>query len=219
MDIKAPVGKMFIMSELNSKPDQDVNVTGPNEEPAPFGEKLILYLVMATIIIADQISKYIVESNIPINQFWAHFPEQADLLRISHVSNTGAAFGIFPSGSPIFMVVAIIVSIVILIYNQKLPAHHVWYRLALGMQLGGALGNLIDRFRIGHVTDFIDVGPVPVFNVADASIVVGTILLGFLILIEEKEERSGNRSEEIPEDQSDQSLKESAEEQPMLWNE
>jgi signal peptidase II len=87
------------------------------------------------------------------------------------------------------------------------------------MQLGGALGNLIDRFRIGHVTDFIDVGPVPVFNVADASIVVGTILLGFLILIEEKEERSGKRSEEIPEDQSDQTLKDSTEEQPMLWNE
>jgi signal peptidase II len=207
------------MSELNIKPDQDVKVTRPIEEAAPFGEKLILYLVMATIVIADQISKYIVESNIPINQFWAPFPEQSDLLRITHVSNTGAAFGIFPSGSPIFMVVAIVVTIVILIYNQKLPAYHVWYRLALGLQLGGALGNLVDRFRIGHVTDFVDVGPVPVFNVADASIVIGTILLGFLILIEEKEERSVNRSAEIPEDQSDQTLKDSAEEQPMLWNE
>jgi signal peptidase II len=219
LDIKEPVGKMFIMSELNIRPDQDVKLTGPDEEPAPFGEKLILYLVMATIVIADQISKYIVESNVPINQFWAPFPEQSDLLRITHVSNTGAAFGIFPSGSPIFMIVAIVVSIVILIYNQRLPAHHVWYRLALGLQLGGALGNLVDRFRIGHVTDFIDVGPVPVFNIADASIVVGTILLGFLILIEEREEQSGNRSEEISEDGGDQSLKESAEEQPMLWNE
>ncbi|GMQ79435.1 MAG: signal peptidase II [Anaerolineae bacterium] len=210
---------MFIMSELNNRPYQDVKTVKPDEEPAPFGEKLILYLVMATIVIADQISKYVVESNIPIRQFWAPFPEKSDLLRIAHVSNTGAAFGIFPNGSSIIMVVAIVVSIVILIYNQKLPAHHVWYRLALGLQLGGALGNLVDRFRIGHVTDFIDVGPVPVFNIADASIVVGTILLGFLILIEEKEERASKRSEEVPEDQSDQPLKESAEEQPMLWNE
>ena len=210
---------MFVMSELNIRPDQDVKVTRPDEEPASLGEKLILYLVMATIVIADQLSKYVVESNVPINQFWAPFPERSNLLRITHVSNTGAAFGIFPSGSSIFMVVAIVVSIVILLYNQKLPAHHVWFRLALGLQLGGALGNLVDRIRIGHVTDFIDIGPVPVFNIADASIVVGTILLVFLILIDEREERSGNRTEELPEDQSDQTLKEPAEEQPMVWNE
>ena len=219
LDIRTPVGKILIMSELNIGPDQDITEASTGEEPASFGEKLILYLVMTAIVIADQISKNAVEANIPLNQYWAPFPEQAELLKISHVSNTGAAFGIFPSGSPIFMIVAVVVAIVIVIYNHKLPAHHIWYRLALGLQLGGALGNLIDRFRIGHVTDFIDVGPVPVFNIADASIVVGTMLLGFLILREERANKSGKGAEEIQEEPGDPSLKDSAEEQPMLWNE
>ena len=219
LDIKTPAGKMLIMSELNFGPEQDITKAPAADEPASFGEKLILYLVMSTIVIADQISKNAVEANIPLNQYWAPFPEQAALLKISHVSNTGAAFGIFPGGSPIFMIVAVVVAIIIVIYNHKLPAHHVWYRLALGLQLGGALGNLIDRFRIGHVTDFIDVGPVPVFNVADASIVVGTMLLGFLILREERTNSSGRGAEEIPDDQGEPSIEESAEEQPLLWNE
>ena len=69
------------------------------------------------------------------------------------------------------MLAAIIVSMVIIIYNLRLPAGHLFLRVALGMQLGGALGNLIDRARLGHVTDFIDVGPVPIFNIADAAVV------------------------------------------------
>jgi signal peptidase II len=92
--------------------------------------------------------------------------------------------------------------------------------VALGLQLGGALGNLIDRFRQGgHVTDFIDVGPVPVFNIADASIVIGVILLLFLMLMDERKEKASVESPEQPPALAENTSGESPEDQPMLWNE
>jgi signal peptidase II len=158
------------------------------ERPASLWERVWLFLVTATIIVIDHFSKLLVESRIALNDSWVPFPEQLPFVRITHVSNTGAAFGVFPSGSVIFTVVAIIVSIVIVLYNYRLPAEHKLLRLALGLQLGGAMGNLIDRLRLGHVTDWMDVGPWPVFNVADASIVGGVIVLALLMLFEKRPE-------------------------------
>jgi signal peptidase II len=75
----------------------------------------------------------------------------------------------------------------ILLYYLYPPMEHGVLRLALGLQLGGAMGNLADRVRLGKVTDFIDVGPWPSFNVADSSIVVGVaIIIGFFLLAESR---------------------------------
>jgi signal peptidase II len=79
----------------------------------------------------------------------------------------------------------------ILLYFLYPPMEHGVLRLALGLQLGGAVGNLADRVRLGKVTDFMDVGPWPAFNVAESSIVVGvTIIIGFFLLAESLHQRA-----------------------------
>jgi signal peptidase II len=157
--------------------------------PASFWERTLLFWFTAVIIISDHLTKLLVESQLPLHASWTPFPDWLPFVRITHVSNTGAAFGLFPQGGSLFMVAAIIVAVVILLYNFQLPAGHKLLRTALALQLGGALGNLIDRFRLGHVTDFVDVGAWPVFNIADASIVSGVIVLAFLMLLEHQGER------------------------------
>jgi signal peptidase II len=167
---------------------------------ATLTEQSLLLLVAAGAIIADQVSKLVVEQQLALNRSWAPFPEYAHLFRITHVSNTGAAFGLFPSGSLLFGFVAAIVSVLILFYNYRLTAGHRLLRAALGLQMGGALGNLIDRLRIGHVTDFLDFGPWPVFNLADLWIVSGVVLLGLLMLHEERAALRARRALIPPED-------------------
>ena len=88
------------------------------------------------------------------------------------------------------------------------------------MQLVGALGNLLSRVRVGHVTDFLDFGPVPVFNVADMCIVTGTILLGFLMLIDQPEKASeSGSSDSHGSSTEDGGQGETAEDQNLLLNE
>ena len=157
--------------------------------PPTLAQRSLLLLVAAAVILLDQMSKWLVEHQLPLNGSWAPLPELDHLFRITHVSNTGAAFGLFPGGSALFGLIAVFVAIVILFYNFQLPAGNKLLRLALGLQLGGALGNLVDRLRIGHVTDFLDFGRWPVFNLADTAIVSGVVLLALLMLIEEREAR------------------------------
>lgn len=159
----------------------------PARLPASLIEMSLPFWITAVIIIIDHATKLVIESRLPLYHSWTPFPE-LPFIRITHVTNTGAAFGLFPDANPVFMTVAIIVSLVIVVYNYHLPGRHTLLRLALGLQLGGALGNLIDRFRLGHVTDFVDVGPWPVFNVADASIVAGVTILAYLMWREHRRE-------------------------------
>lgn len=212
------------MSEESTKVKQDAEAPGelaPPEPPAAsWREKGIVFLVMALVLLADHLSKLFVEDRMPLNSTWVPFPELESLFRITHVSNTGAAFGLFQSGSLVLSIVAVVVSVVIILYNLHLPGHMYWYRLALGLQLGGALGNLLSRMRIGHVTDFIDVGPIPVFNVADMSIVTGTILLGFLMLINEPKMNREEESQELPDKGAEETQHgETSEDQSLLLNE
>ncbi len=153
----------------------------PTPLPATTPQRALMLWVAATVILFDQLTKYLVEHLLPLGQTWEPIPGWGDWVRIIHTSNTGAAFGLFQGASPIFAVVAIFVSLALLYYNFTLPSGYRLVRLVLGFQLGGALGNLIDRFRIGHVTDFIDVGPWYIFNVADAAIVFGALALAWIM--------------------------------------
>lgn len=201
----------------------DIKMDSPpdtaDERPASFTEKALLFLVMAAVIILDQLSKYIVETWLPISQSWTPIEVLAPIFKLTHVSNTGAAFGLFPAGSSVFMVVAVVVAIVIIIYNQRLPADHYLYRVALGLQLGGALGNFIDRLRIDHVTDFLDFGPWPVFNFADMAIVSGVMLLAFLLFRENRQEQESLPEQPVPGEDSTQKTADPAEDRSMIWNE
>lgn len=146
----------------------------------------VLFGIALFILLLDQVTKTLVRQSLPVNGWWAPFPALSEVFKISHVHNTGAAFGLFPGLGPIFMFVAIAVAVAILVASLFISSARGWIVLSLGMQLGGALGNLADRFRFGHVTDFIDISIWPVFNVADSSVVVGTIILGFFILFLEE---------------------------------
>jgi signal peptidase II len=168
--------------------------------PATTWQRSRLIVVAALVLVLDQLSKYAVEAAVPLYQSWAPIPALEPVLRITHATNTGAAFGMFPDGSLIFALAATIVGLAILYYNYILPGGIWLLRLALGLQLGGALGNLLDRLRQGHVTDFIDMGGLwPfIFNVADFAIVSGVILLGWLLIQEQLQEHRARQTAAPP---------------------
>jgi signal peptidase II len=141
---------------------------------------LILALVVAVIVSLDQWTKGLVRAHIPYAGSW--LPDGWDWLspyaRIVHWYNSGAAFGMFQDFGGVFAILAVIVVIAIIYYFPRVEEEDWPLRLAMGMQLAGALGNLIDRLTLeGKVTDFISVWTFPVFNVADASITMGVVVL------------------------------------------
>jgi signal peptidase II len=148
-----------------------------------------VYLLAALVILLDQWSKHLIRTKLALNESWSPLPALAPYVRLLHIGNTGAAFGLFKSGGLVFAVIAVIVSVVIIYYAWQLPDDAGWMRLALGLQLGGALGNLIDRLVLGPVTDFISVGSFAIFNVADASISVGVAMLALLMWFEARAAR------------------------------
>ena len=130
------------------------------------------------VILLDQWTKALVRNMLPVGGTWMPWEWLRPYARIVHWYNSGAAFGLFQNGAIVFTVLAIVVAGLILYYFPRTSPQDWSLRLAMGLQLGGALGNLIDRLtRDGQVTDFISLGAFPVFNVADASITVGVIVL------------------------------------------
>ena len=172
-----------------TQPNHDATDTTPALPTATLREKTILLWVAALTLILDQFSKYIVEYAMPLNTTWEPFAGYGHLFRFTHIANTGTAFGLFSGSSNFFAVMAVLVGGAILIYNIILPGEQRLLRLAMGLQLGGALGNLLDRLRLGHVTDFLDFSAWPVFNLADTAIVGGVVILGWLMVQEMIEER------------------------------
>jgi len=154
-----------------------------------------LALIALLTIGLDQFTKQLVVSTLRPGESWMPLDWLAPIVTVTHVHNTGAAFGIFPAGGQVFTVLGVIVTGAIIYYFHQLPPGEWLARSALGLQLGGAVGNLIDRFRQGYVTDFINFKFWPVFNVADSSIVVGVAILLIVILLEERQE-ARSRAEE-----------------------
>ena len=138
------------------------------------------------IVALDQWTKYLVRTQLEVGETWMPIAWLAPYARVIHWNNTGAAFGLFPTASVVFTVVACLVSVAILYYFPRVPAGQWPLRVALILQFAGALGNLIDRLVIGTVTDFISVGTFPVFNVADSSISIGVAVLVAGMWLEER---------------------------------
>ncbi|MCP4357633.1 MAG: signal peptidase II [Chloroflexi bacterium] len=168
------------------------------QDRAPAGQLAIMFVMAGLVILVDQFTKYLIETNLEIFEIWAPIPAIEPFFRIMHVFNTGTAFGLFPNGSFFFGLMAVIISGAIIYYNHTLPQGNVWLRVALGLTLGGAVGNLIDRVRLGHVTDFLDFGPWPLFNVADMAIVGGAILLGWLVFLDARAEQKAKQASANP---------------------
>ncbi|MFO8035452.1 MAG: signal peptidase II [Anaerolineales bacterium] len=143
--------------------------------------------VSGLIVALDQWTKSIVESNLVFNETWMPLEWLRPYIRIVHWKNTGAAFGIGQGLNVFFMLLSVVVILVIIYYFPRIPRSDIFFKAALSMQLGGAIGNLIDRFTQGYVTDFISVGTFPVFNIADSCITVGVGVLLLGMWLEERD--------------------------------
>lgn len=147
--------------------------------------------IAGVIIAVDQWTKWLVRTNLAFQEVWAPWDWLLPYARIVHWRNSGAAFGMLQGFSIVFTVLAILVSLAILYFFPQVPRTDWTLRVAMGLQLGGAVGNLIDRLTVGKVIDFISVGNFPVFNVADASISVGVAVLILGVWLQEKHQKSG----------------------------
>lgn len=159
---------------------------------------VIVPLLAAGVVLVDQVTKAWVRSSLRPGQSLELARWLNPVFRITYVTNTGAAFGLFPGWSQAFVVVAVMVILALVWYYFQLSGTAWLMQVALGLQLGGAVGNLIDRLRFGgRVIDFVDLNfwPLrrwPVFNVADASIVAGVTVLVLLMIWEEWREGRGS---------------------------
>lgn len=170
-------------------------VTGPSfPSRLPIYKDLILIQLAALVFLCDQFTKFLVREFLP---FRSSLPRDG-FFRITHTHNTGSAFGIFQDQNTALIFASLVGIIVLLMifHSQQRPGPLL--RLSIGLQLGGAAGNLLDRFLLGHVTDFMDVGAWPVFNVADASIVIGLVMLGWLFLVQDRVGHSQRQEELSP---------------------
>ncbi len=156
---------------------ESVDVAEETSSFSAWRADLLLAALILVVFIADQMTKSWVRASLIEG---ASRPSEG-FLRITHISNTGSAFGLFPNQT-LFLLIASLVGIaVLLIFFRKQAGQGFMVRTSLGLQLGGAAGNLVDRITMGKVTDFIDVGAWPVFNLADASIVTGIVILAWLL--------------------------------------
>ena len=142
-----------------------------------------LFALCAAFVLAfDQVTKEAVSSRLLLSE---PVPVLGDFVRLTLVHNTGAAFGLFPGSRLPFIVVSLLAIAVVLYLVTREAYRGLPQRVLLGCILGGAIGNLVDRVRLGWVVDFIDVGlgsaRWPVFNVADSAVTVGVILLAWYL--------------------------------------
>jgi signal peptidase II len=164
---------------------------------------LFLFLTAGFVVALDQYTKWLVRSKLAFTEMWLpdQLKEFLPYFRIVFWHNSGAAFGLFQKGNIVLMVLAFIVIGVIIYYYPRVSPEDWWLKLALGLQLGGALGNLIDRMTLGRVTDFISLGSFPVFNVADSAISVGTCILLLGVYLKERKTSKKDGENSRPEDE------------------
>jgi len=159
---------------------------------------VFLFGITTLIVLLDQWSKFLVRTQLMEGEIWAPWDWLLPYMRIIHATNSGAAFGMFQGMAGVFTILAMVVAVVIVYYFPKVPREDWLLRLAMALQLGGALGNLVDRLRHGgFVTDFISIGAFPVFNVADASISIGVALMVFAMWFKEGGKRPADNASNL----------------------
>ena len=167
-----------------------------------------LTLLVATIVILlDQWTKELVRAKIAKLTYAVPIEALGEYFVFEHVDNYGAAFGILQNQGSLFIVIAAVVAVAILVYVRYLPMNDWIVRVLLGLQLGGAIGNVIDRMLQGYVTDFIKMGIPgvyywPNYNIADSAIVIGVIGLGVYIVWDDLFRQRRARNRQVPESSS-----------------
>lgn len=160
-----------------------------------------LFVIAGLILFFDQITKVLVQFSIPFESSY-FAPDRVtvieDFFYLVHIGNKGAAWGMFSEYSGILTLLSFAVLLFIFCFRKQLELHRGTVQIAFGLLIGGILGNLIDRIRVGHVIDFIDIhlpftlpyilpyGRWPAFNIADSAIVIGMLFYLLLSLCDTK---------------------------------
>jgi len=141
----------------------------------------VLIAIGGLVIALDQIIKWQVSTRLAPGQSWEPIPAIASLIKITYSYNSGAAFGMLPQASDVFLLLALITIVAFVISYPRLPSHAWLSRVSIGLISGGALSNALDRIRMGQVIDYVHVQLTPTFsnisNLADHAITLGVILL------------------------------------------
>ncbi|MBA3010812.1 MAG: signal peptidase II [Proteobacteria bacterium] len=148
-----------------------------------------LILVSGGVVLGDQVTKYLIRINLAL---YEQIVVIENFFNINHVLNPGGAFGFFADGSPamrkfIFLFLSSLVALFVLWLYRRIARDLIFLSIGLALIFGGAIGNLIDRFRFGKVVDFLDfyVGTAhwPAFNVADSAISIGMVILIYHVVL------------------------------------
>jgi signal peptidase II len=153
-----------------------------------------LILIAGAAVAADQATKRLVAERLALGEE----VEVAGPLSIHHVQNTGIAFGLFPTATTLVIALTGVAVAWMLVFFARSGARHPVLPVGLGLVVGGSVSNLVDRLRLGHVTDFLDVGAWPAFNLADTFIVCGVAILLAVLLLADREPRRRGRLPAAP---------------------
>ena len=148
-----------------------------------------LFSIAGTIVILDQWTKSLIRQNLGMGEVLPIADWLDPYARIVHWYNTGVSFGMLQGSNDIFKIFILAVVVAIIAIFPQISKEDWTLRLAMAMQLGGAFGNMLDRFMVGHVTDFISIGNFPVFNIADSSITIGVVVLLLGFWLQERKEK------------------------------
>lgn len=157
----------------------------------------LVIVIVSSIVVLDQITKEIM-----IREIGPDAPRRVieivpGVLDFRFVRNTGSAFGMFQGQSSILAVLAIGAISFLALYFLREARENRLVAAAIGLQIGGAIGNVVDRFRHGYVVDFIDFPRFPTFNVADSAITVGVILLIYAVLFKDLQDARAQADEPL----------------------
>lgn len=150
---------------------------------------LVIFGLAALVSVFDQATKEWVRQTFRLYQSYMPIRWLEPYVTFTYVRNPGAAFGLGQDLGVVLILTALLAIGLIVFYFRRLAVEAVLLRIALGLQLGGAIGNLADRVRLGAVTDFVNLGWFPVFNVADAGITIGSILLAYYAIFVDRPPR------------------------------
>ncbi|MGD6816250.1 signal peptidase II [Metabacillus sp. 84] len=158
--------------------------------------RLVSYIIAVAVIILDQLTKWLIVQNLEIGE---SIPVIEDFFYITSHRNQGAAWGILQGQMWFFYIVTIVVTAAIVYYIQKFVLKAGLLGASLGLMLGGAIGNFIDRVRYQEVVDFIQTFifsyNFPIFNIADSALCIGVALLFIQMLIDSKNEKKEGQAQ------------------------
>ena len=147
-------------------------------------------LIAVLIVLVDQLTKFWVVNNLPYGET---IPILGNVFSLNYIHNEGAAFSILTGKIGLLSIISIVVVLVVAVIWYRTPKEQKIWRFAYALLIGGALGNWLDRIRLGYVVDFLRFPNFPVFNVADCMLVGSVILICLLVLLDFRKESKANK--------------------------